>query len=101
MNRNHCQKRPMSAYSQPWWPNQKLYSRPSFCITANHWPANAPTVMIDETHQQEIDAETLEPRLMAGNRRSDVQAGAEPGRSDPEHRELRVPGARQRIRQHL
>ena len=45
MNRYHCQKRPMSAYSQPWWPNQKLYFRPSFCITASHWPANEPTTI--------------------------------------------------------
>ena len=45
MKRNHCQKRPMSVYSHPWWPNQKLFARPSFCITANHCPANAPTTM--------------------------------------------------------
>ena len=44
-NRNICQKRPISMYSQPWWPNQKLFASPSFCITANHWPANAPTTM--------------------------------------------------------
>ena len=53
MNRNHCQNRPMSAYSQPWWPNQKLRSSPSFCITASHWPANAPTTMISrQTHSR-------------------------------------------------
>src|SRR3546814_4878678 len=36
----------MSVYSQPWWPNQKLLARPSFCITAIHWPANEPTTMM-------------------------------------------------------
>ncbi len=46
MNRKICQKRPMSVYSQPWWPNQKLLASPSFCITANHCPANAPTTMM-------------------------------------------------------
>src|SRR3546814_11195407 len=46
MNREICQKRPMSVYSQPWWPNQKLLARPSFCITAIHWPANEPTTMM-------------------------------------------------------
>ena len=45
-NRKACQKRPMSTYSQPWSPNQKLLANPSFCITANHCPANAPTTMI-------------------------------------------------------
>ena len=44
-NRKICQKRPMSVYSQPWWPNQKLYSRPIFCITANHCPAKEPTTI--------------------------------------------------------
>ena len=51
MNRNHCQNRPMSAYSQPWCPNQKLCSRPSFCITASHCPAKEPTTMTSrQTH---------------------------------------------------
>ncbi len=44
-NRKICQKRPRSTYSQPWWPNQKFLSRPSFCITASHCPANEPTTM--------------------------------------------------------
>jgi hypothetical protein len=45
-NRNICQKRPRSTYSQPWCPNQKFFARPSFCITASHWPVNAPTTMM-------------------------------------------------------
>ena len=35
----------MSVYSQPWWPNQKLWARPSFCITAIHCPVKAPTTI--------------------------------------------------------
>ena len=45
-NRKICQKRPRSTYSQPWWPNQKFFARPNFCITASHWPVNAPTTMM-------------------------------------------------------
>ena len=76
MNRNICQKRPMSMYSQPWWPNQKLCARPSFCITANHWPANAPTTMTTQADEQEVDAQPLELRLVPRDRRPDVQARA-------------------------
>ena len=99
MNRNHCQKRPMSAYSQPWWPNQKLCSRPSFCITASHWPANEPTTMTSRQTSRKFTPSALVLRLMAGDRGRDVEAGAEPGRRDPQHRELRVPGARERVGQ--
>ena len=53
-NRNHCQKRPMSTYSQPWWPNQKFFARPSFCITANHWPANEPTTITIRQIQRKL-----------------------------------------------
>ena len=49
--------------------------------------------------EQEVHAQALELRLMPGDRRRDVQAGAQPRGGDPQHRELRVPGARQRIGQ--
>src|SRR5690606_15569644 len=52
-NRYHCQKRPMSAYSQPWWPHQKFCSKPSFCMTASHCPANDPTtITISDTNRK-------------------------------------------------
>ena len=54
MNRKACQKRPMSTYSQPWWPNQKLYFRSIFCITANHWPTNEPTTMISRQTNRKL-----------------------------------------------
>ena len=74
-------------------------ARPSFCITANHWPANAPTTMISRQTNRKLTPSALELRLVPGDRRRDVQAGAEPGGGDPQHRQLRVPGARQRVRQ--
>ena len=54
-----------------------------------------------QADEQEVDAEPLELRLMAGQRRCDVQAGAEPRDRDPQHRQLRVPGARERVGQHV
>ena len=98
-NRKICQKRPRSTYSQPWWPNQKFFARPSFCITASHWPVNAPTTMMNRQVNRTVHAEALVLRLVPGYRRADVQAHAEPRGRDPQHRELRVPGAAQRIRQ--
>jgi hypothetical protein len=55
----------------------------------------------DQADPQHVDAQTLEPRLVPRDRRTDVKARAEPGGRDPEHGELRVPAARQAVRQHV
>ena len=54
-----------------------------------------------QAHEQEVHAQALELRFVPGHRRADVQAGGQPRGRDPQHRELRVPAARQRIRQVL
>jgi hypothetical protein len=99
-NRKTCQKRPMSTYSQPWWPNQKFFARPSFCITANHWPAKAPTTMISRQTNRKLTPARWNFGSMTRDRRRDEQPGAQPGGGDPQHAELGVPAARQRIGQH-
>ena len=92
-NRKICQKRPMSAYSQPWWPNQKLYVEPELLHHREPLAGERADHDDEQADEQEVDAEPLELRLMARDRRRDVQARAEPGGGDPEHGELRVPGA--------
>ncbi len=101
MNRNNCQKRPRSMYSQPWWPNQKLYLSPSFCITADPLAGERADHDDQQADEQEVHAEPLEFRLVARDRRRDVQAGGKPRGGDPQHGELGMPGARQRVRQEL
>ncbi|MNS56322.1 hypothetical protein D3C72_891780 [compost metagenome] len=54
-----------------------------------------------QTHEEEVHAQALELGLVAGHRRGDVEARRQPGRRDPEDAQLRVPGARHRVGQHL
>ena len=53
----------------------------------------------EEADEQDVDAEALVLRLVSGDRRADVQAHAQPRGRDPQHRELRVPGAGQGVGQ--
>ena len=50
-----------------------------------------------QADEQEVHAEALELRFPAAEQRGDIEAGRQPGGRDPQHRELGVPGAGDRI----
>jgi hypothetical protein len=54
-----------------------------------------------QADEQHVHAQSLELRFMARDRRPDVEPGGKPGGGDPQHRQLRVPAAGQRVRQHV
>ena len=101
MNRKICQKRPMSVYSQPWWPNQKLLREAELLHHREPLAGERADDDHDEADEQEVHAEALELRLVARDRGPDVQPRAEPRGGDPQHRELRVPASREAVRQDL
>ena len=53
----------------------------------------------EQRAEQHVHAEPLVPRLDAADRRTDVEAGRQPGGGNPEDAELQVPGARDGVGQ--